>query len=451
MSNSAFFNINNNQGDVFTLTTQLDSGTTFDSNVSAFSGKIPRIDYGDGFAEAGTSLSHTYSDSGSSKTVKLSIDRLSNITLLQFPDNSIVGDIDLSKMVNCSNFQFSLNPGLTGVTFPTTTANVNSLNFFLCNINGAIDLTTMPNIQGTVFLSNNPNLTGLTIPSASTKSFTDFRVNSCNISGRLDFSGYTGGFGGFLGFGFNPNLTGLTFPSNSTNIIFFNASSTGIVGELDISGLGGFGGTIQIDNNPNLSSIVFPPSSNSLSSINLGLNNLVYGYDLTPLSGLGGSVIIQNHANLTGLTFPSVSNIISSMGMSSNLGFSSVDFSPLSGMSGNLFLSSCQDLNSIIFPTVVSGVFSKIYFDDCKLSTYVNLTTISGITHNNIDIRANSNFIPTAGVNQMLYDLDNMGWTGGTFWIQGGTNGAPDGFSGGYDGTGATANLLTKGWSLSTN
>ena len=85
------------------------------------------------------------------------------------------------------------------------------------------------------------------------------------------------------------------------------------------------------------------------------------------------------------------------------------------------------------------------------MSGYVNFWPISGSSSNNIYIRFENNSWDTSIVNHVLYDLDQIGWTGGTLFI-GGTNDAPDGSTGGYDGSTAKANLLlSKSWVVSTS
>lgn len=451
MGNSAFFNINNNQSETLHLITSSSSANTFDPQISFSSSKRARWDFGDGVAEASNAPLYVYSDSGITKNVTLSVERLKNITGFSVPNDNINGELNFSELINCASYTMNGNTLLTGVTFPSTSINVNGITAFFCDLRN-IDLTVIPNIGNTINFSGNYNLTALTIPSSSVRSFTNFSIGNCSIYGRLDFSGYTGGFGGTLDFTGAQNLTGLTFPSNSTNITFFYISGTSpggsLIDPLDLSGLSGLGGTFTISQ---ISSpyINFPNVSNLTTTFNVNGNQNVKDYDLTGIN-LGGSVGIQSHTSLTAVTFPSVSNSITGLSLGTNTSIKDFDLSPLSGINSNISCGSCSSLSGITFPTVYTSI-PQLLFNSCNFSDYVNFTPLTSNTNNDVYIRLDSNAIPTTGVNHILYDFDNFGWTGGTLLINGGTNGAPDGSSGGFDGTGSTANLLTKGWTVSTN
>lgn len=68
------------------------------------------------------------------------------------------------------------------------------------------------------------------------------------------------------------------------------------------------------------------------------------------------------------------------------------------------------------------------------------------------NFRAETNQLTNpAHINEILVRFDLAGAVNGTLNISGGTNAAPDGTSGGFDGVTAKANLIGKGWTVTTN
>lgn len=68
------------------------------------------------------------------------------------------------------------------------------------------------------------------------------------------------------------------------------------------------------------------------------------------------------------------------------------------------------------------------------------------------NFRADANQLTNpAHINEILVRFDAAGAVNGTLNISGGTNAAPDGTSGGFDGVTAKANLIGKGWTVTTN
>ena len=93
------------------------------------------------------------------------------------------------------------------------------------------------------------------------------------------------------------------------------------------------------------------------------------------------------------------------------------------------------------------------YADNCDLG-YVDFTPFSGLTNvNGCTVTLSSNNMTAGEVNHILVDLDSIsvgGYTGRVILISG-TNAAPDGSSGGFDGLTAKSNLITKGFTVTTN
>lgn len=417
------FSANNKVGQEFVFKTNSSSGATFDPVIIMSGSKRASWSLGEGGSYfAGNSVSYTYPNS-SLKTIKLRTNRLADVTSLDMIDDNIVGVLNLTAFTNCGTYNFNANSNLTGVTLPTTNVSVNSIRFFVCNLYGNLDLSVMPNFGGTFFISQNLNLTGLTLPPSNTNIFNSFTIDNCNIYGRIDLSGYTN-LGGQIGLGNNANITGVTFPNSSQNITSFSIGNNNFTHDLVISGLTGMGGQIQFDNVKS-SNIIFPNSSNNITFFSINSCKSLSSINLTSLSGMGGNVSLQGNTGVTSYVLTKTSNPITSLGINQNYSLTNLDLSPLSGMSGTALLSSNTLLNNLILPSVFGGPVTSWQIQDCNL--------------------------PASGVNYVLYTIDNTGWTGGTINTSGVGNSAPNGSSGGYNGTAATLSLIAKGWSVTTN
>jgi hypothetical protein len=418
-----FFSANNKVGQEFIIETNSSSGTTFDPVVQMSGSKRASWDLGEGGSYfAGNSVSYTYPNS-SLKTVKLRTNRLTDVTTLNMPDDGIFGALNLTGFTSCLGFLFNANTNLTGVTLPTTNLLVSSVRFGFCNLYGNLDLSVMPNFGGNFFISQNPNLTGLTLPPSNTNNFNTFSLDQCNLYGRLDLSGFTG-LGGQINLGYNTNITGITLPNSSQNITSFIIGNSDFTHDLIISGLTGMGGQIQFDNVKS-SNIIFPNSSNNITFFSLNSCKSLGSVNLAPLSGMGGFISIQGNTGVTSYTLAKNSNPITYLGINTNLSLPTLDLTPFSGISNQVNLSSNSALSNLILPTVYGGPVTIWSINECSL--------------------------PASGVNYVLYTIDNTGWIGGSLNISGGANSAPNGSSGGYNGTASTLSLVSKGWSVTTN
>lgn len=419
----SFFNSNNKVGQEFVFQTNSSSGTTFDPEVGTYSTQRVSWDLGEGDSYiAENSISHTYPNN-SIKTVKMRTGRMSNIASINMVDDNVYGSIDLSEFTRCNSYTFNANNYLTAATLPNTSVYVSVISFYFCDLR-TLDVSVMPNFGGSFFMSANYNLTGLTIPTSNTNTFNQFWIDACNINGRVDLSGYTG-LGGQINLSNNPLITGFTFPVSSQNISSFFIGNNGFTHDLILTGLTGLGGQVQIDN-VDSANILFPNSSNNITFFNLNVCPFVTNIDLSPLSGFGGNIILQGNTGVTSYNFPSSPNVITSLGINSNTSITSLDLSTLTIQSGsNILLSDNSNLSSIILPGAYLGPVTSWQLENCALTT--------------------------ASVNYVLDFIDTKGWTGGILNLGGTGNSAPDGSSGGYDGTAAKANLITKSWTVTTN
>ena len=299
---------------------------------------------------------------------------------------------------------------------------VTSINMQDDGVVGALNLSAFTKC-GSFNFNTNTDLTGITIPPSSTIGFSVFNISSCDIYGRVDLSGYTN-LGGQISLINNPNITGVTFPNSSVGISNFRIGDNNFTHDLIISGLTGMGGSIEIYDIKS-SNIIFPNSSSNITSFNMNYCKFLSSVDLTPLSKLGGSVILQGNTGVTSYTLANNSRPITNLNISQSPLVTSLDLSPLSGVSGNISVGNATSLTNLILPSVFGGPVTFLYVAGCSL--------------------------PASGINYVLYTADNAGWTNGTLYADGGTNSAPDGSSGGYNGTASTLSLISKGWSITTN
>jgi hypothetical protein len=166
-------------------------------------------------------------------------------------------------------------------------------------------------------------------------------------------------------------------------------------------------------------------------------SNLVYG-----------NIRFNSNSNLTGLTLQdTVSAITNFYGHSCDL-TGTLNLSGLTGLGTDIRLYSNSNLTDIINP-ISNKSLTNYWAYSCDLG-YIDFKNFSGGTSHGVNIQLQGNNMTAAEVNHILDDLDNIGWTGGSLDIAG-TNAAPDGTSGGYNGTGATNNLTGKTWTVTTS
>ena len=215
-------------------------------------------------------------------------------------------------------------------------------------------------------------------------------------------------------------------------------------GSMDISIFKNLG-VIELALNPGLTAITLPVSSKAVTALDLNGCD-VRTLDCSGLSGLGGIFKTTANVNLTSITLPNSSQVFTEF-QTPLCNLKNINCSGLTGLGGLFDVSSNSSLTAVTFPASTQN-FTSIHTSGCSLS-YLNLLPISASSSDNISISFNNNSWKADVVNHMLYDLDIIGWTGGTMDISG-TNEAPDASSGGYNGTVAKASLDGKGWTITT-
>ena len=120
-----------------------------------------------------------------------------------------------------------------------------------------------------------------------------------------------------------------------------------------------------------------------------------------------------------------------------------------------------SNLTNVIFGNVTGSFTNRLWMYNCDLG-YVNFLPLSGASvgvSSTNGIRILNNNMSVDEVNHILEDFDNIstnlnpaGWTGTTLDM-GGTNAAPDGGSGGFNGLAALSSLTgaTNNWTITTS
>lgn len=324
-----------------------------------------------------------------------------SITNMELNDCQLVGTVDLSGLTGMQSvFDINQNSGLTSIVWGTKTGVFTNIQIFQCDITGDMDMSGLSNLGGIFRAYQNSNLTNITNPTSS-QVFTEYRVDNCDITGNFNISGLSGLAGKFQING-NGNCTSITNPTSSGVFNTYNCVSCGLTGTLDLSGLTGLGGIFSCRSNGSLTGITNPSSSEPFTQYLCYSCDITGTLDLSGLTGLGGLMQLRNNSNMTGVTFPTSAVTTTQLQMNAcNLGY--------------------VDLTNMTFSSAIS-------------------------------FQMENNGMTTAEVNHMLVDMDNTfpGTGTGTINIAG-TNAAPDGSSGGFDGNTAKSNLITAGYTVTTS
>lgn len=368
------------------------------------------IDWGDGtiesFNETTTSnvtKSHNYGSAGDYNWKIFVQDFATNtIRALISSNQGQKTTLDISKAVTIDYLDVGQNSGLNTITFPvSSSAVVTRIQANNCGLTTAPDLSGYADLNGLILFNNNSSMGGITLPSSGAGGVTQINLQNCGIAGTLDVSSLTGCTSFLLNT--NPALTSITNPTSSANLAQYYAYDCDLTGTHSFTSFSNFRGDIRLANNSNLTSVTFPS-----------------------VSGGTYSFIWLSNCGLTG----------------------TLDISGLLNLSGSLYLGNNSGLTDITFPAS-SGTINELFGQLCALG-YIDMTTLTFSSSCFIDLDGNG--MTAAEVNCILEDLDNTLPGSGTGDIEiAGTNAAPDGTSGGCDGTAAVTSLSGKGYTVTTS
>jgi len=182
--------------------------------------------------------------------------------------------------------------------------------------------------------------------------------------------------------------------------------------------------------------------------------------DLSVFTKFSGSCEfrVKNNALVTSILFPTTTAGSGMLTISNNDAVTSVDLSGISSIYNTLQVSTSLNLTSITLPTITVLSYTNYIFSSNDLN-YFNMSVLSDMfAFNNVDVDLRNNNMDVADVNHILVDLaahvsgESAGgdYTGRTIRIQG-SNDAPDGSSGGYDGDQAVIDLVAKSITVTTS
>lgn len=351
------------------------------------------VDWGDGSAlevvahTGSLAIPHVYpSDATKTVTVYVDPDEVTGFTA----SNEDILSFDASDLNSLSNLNLSSNSGLASLSVPTAnTATWSSFQIAATALTGIINLSTLSDMPTTFAAQNSSGITGFVLPSSGT--CTNFRADGCGLTGTIDFSNID--IYNQIRLSSNSGLTGITFSTSSGNTSLFQAFNCGLTGTLDISAL-------TLTGNVTL-------SGNSLTGLTTSAST--------------ATTLLLNSNNFTTLDISD---------------FTALTFIQLNNNSG---------LETLTLPAS-SGAFTFFRADVCALP-YVDFTALTFAT--NVDLRLQNNAMTTAEVNCILVDLNATLPGSGTGKVNiSGTNAAPDGSTGGCDGTTAAAGIAGKGYTV---
>ena len=364
-----------------------------------------------------------------------------NITGVDIDNANLTGTFDASTLTSLSQtLDIGDNPLLTSFIQPGSIVNINALRLDNCGWT-SLNLTNIDftGALAVLLFNNNTSLTNISFKSTSSNLGFLYGYSCTNLA-TLDISGFTGNLGQVRLYDLT-SLTTFTAPTSSGTTSEFWIYNSGLT-ILNISGMSGLGGDFDCKNSSSLTTLNTPTTSQAIriDASNCSLTSIDF-------SGMTNIVteILLNDNNLTSATFPASSGTIGTFRIQNN-SLSSLD---ISGLTLGLVIrgDGNTSLSSLTLPTV-SATCGFFVFNNCALGV-IDWTKFTG-ANNGIDIRLQDNSMTVAEVNENLVKIDTTGWINGTLDIDG-TNAAPDGSSGGFDGTTAKANLITKGWSVTTS
>ena len=362
----------------FSFTTDSSAPDVFGPLLGVSGGGLIEWDLGDGSTLNSNYFLHEYSQLGD-KTVKMyegTMGGASTITTWSMSNMGVKGDFDLSEFTTLGSIYWGDNPGITSVTLSGGAHDLSQFRVDTAAIT-FLDLSGYPNLSGQVSARNCSNLSSVLLPDSS-KNFSLFRFDGCNLSGTIDISALTG-LGGTVWYYGNDGITQILNPVSDRTLSNYNVYGCDLTGTLDWSGWSTVSNLqFQAWDNPNLTGIINPTASGNVNVYLANLCNLTGVLDVSGLTGLGGQFRVESNPNLTNILFPNSSNSITLMFLNNSGLTGTLDLSGLTGLGGFLNISSCPSLNQVIFPTS-SVSFSFLTIGNCGLTGNVDVSGLTGL------------------------------------------------------------------------
>ena len=410
-------------------------------------GSIGTVDWGDGTivsydaSSLTQNLSHTYSGAGT-RLIQVFNDRETTELVI---NGTGMTSLDLLRATKWTNLNIGNNASLTQILWPQQNLEViDIIEAVNISLSGTLNLLFSTNLGGAIDFDNG-DLDFVIFPNSS-QVITELRFKSNNLGGNVSAGGLTG-LSGAIDFGGNILLTGFICPPSSGVISKFDFAACDL-SYLDLSPLTGLGGSIDIGQNSNMTYVLFPTSSEIVTKLDLVGSGINQDIDLSGMTGLGGDLQFQTNNSVTDIIFPTSSVAISDLIAYNMDSLTDIDITGLTNLTGDVRFSGNNSQTRLRLPAT-SGTMQRLRL----YSNDLGYEDMSGLTFQstNIEIRIDSNSMTATEVNHWLVDMDTVLGTGTGTIKTDGSNAAPDGTSGGYDGLTAKANLISKGYTVTTN
>lgn len=359
-----------------------------------------------------------------------------------------------------------------------------------------INFEDLNGLGGTFNANNNANLTTVNMPTNSSNPFTDFRIETCDLTGDLDLSGCI--IKGVFRVRLNPNLTSITHSTNATQFTtLYFASDNDLTGTHNLSNVE-CRTTFTIANNANMTAISLKNTSTA-TAINFSGNNLST-LDVSGIN-LNGNFFVYGNPNLTSITHAANAGTITNYRAYDCDLTGTLDVSSLNMSTAAIFLV-YNNPNLTAITHSASHSFNAYYVYDCNLNSggTLDLSTVTidgtgagfrgfiasrnnftAVTHEatanlinqyvcingacvtfdftkftnwdtGLIINIQMNGLNAAQMNQVCVDLDSvLGAGSGSITLRAPsspTNASPDSSSGGNDGSAAVTSLIGKGYTV---
>lgn len=386
--NTVAYTLQNNRNGVLSITNNMNTA-----------GAVA-VDWGDGspleiFAASTGGATYTKTFTAGTRTFTLYAVP-SKINTVSASSQNILA-ADFTTCTSMTSIVLNFNTGLASLTLPVgNTATWSSLAIINSAIAGVLNLSTIGSMPTTVNVNGSTNLTG--IIGNTVGKCTQLQAFGCKLTGVLDLTGVD--VGGNIQLNTNSLLTGIIIDKCTTTITNFFAFACGLTGTLDLS-------------------------------------------DLL----LGGNVDVGQNAGLTGLTLPTTSTKINYLRVN-NTGIANLNVSGLTGLV-QLRFNNCASISTVTMPSSMVQSMTELRGDMSSIG-YFDTSTVTFAT--TVVINLKDCAMTQAEVNCILVDLAAALPTSGTGSVDiSGTNAAPDGSTGGCDGTTSVSTINSKGYTILTS
>jgi hypothetical protein len=327
------------------------------------------------------------------------------------------------------------------------------------------------NINSVYFsLRGNNKLTSVDFADSVTGTANALLIDLCNLQDTLDismFTSYTSN--SLIWLGSNASLDYVVLPSSfSGSLASIYLYSTNYTGDLDLSVFNAFGSTatIGVHSNANMTGIKFAPSVTGTISAMYLYSSPLDSIDISMFTQYTSTadIRLQTNSSLEYVKVASTASGTIDKFYLFNTSLDSLDISMFSAFvsSADVRIYANSNLNYLNWAGTITGSFRYLtFYQNGTAPNYQFLSPSIFSTPTNVnssDINVGSNGWTAAQVNQFLVEMATLvsgesaggDYTGRVITIAG-TNAAPDGTSGGYDGDAAVLSLIGKGFTVTTN